>query len=126
MPGMLVGKMASITGMVMMMVTAVASSNIKYKYENHCGRNWNIPFVTTVIRLDIDFIETSFFNGNKLSLGIQRFFYFFILLLFCYITLSLLLMLLLLSLVFIFFGCMRVVAPLFNSIMLRVIQIFPR
>merc|ERR1719201_1405554 len=55
-----------------MMATAVASSNTKHKYENHCGRYWNLPFVTTVIRLDIDFIETSFFNGNKLSLGIQR------------------------------------------------------
>ena len=126
MPVMLVGKMASITGMVMMMATAVASSNTKHKYENHCGRYWNLPFVTTVIRLDIDFIETSFFNGNKLSLGIQRFFYFFILLLFLLHYFIIIINIIITLVGFIFFGCMRVVPPLHNSIMLRGIQIFPR
>lgn len=62
---------------MMAIAVAVAASHSRtfntFTLEENCGKFWSAPFISTVVRLDIVYIQTSKFNQKNFSFEIERF-----------------------------------------------------
>ena len=60
-----------------MMAAAVTAAPINlfknFSMDANCGKSWSSPFVTTIIRLNIDEIRKSRFHRTNFTFNIERF-----------------------------------------------------